>query len=223
MGQFVTIKSAQGTEYRAYAAGPEDAKNAILFVHDYFGMSDAVKESVERLGAAGYRVLAVDLYKGKSASTNDAATLLMNAKDPKETRQILLTAIESLKRPGRKLASVGFSAGGIDAMNANLLAPDLFSATAIIYGGSYDKIEKERLGTLKSPVLAITGSLDDWPLQAALNFLAQEKDKSLELYVYPGADHGYAQPLFNNGKNLNAEATRVTWMLLEDFLARNLK
>jgi dienelactone hydrolase len=44
-----------------------------------------------------------------------------------------------------------------------------------------------------------------------------------EIFVYPGADHGYAQPLFNEGKNYNPEAVRTTWILVEDFLASHLR
>ena len=191
-------------------------------MHDYFGITNATKESVERLGALGYRTIAVDLYKGKSATSNDSAEFLMNGKDSSETAHILQAGIKYLQKPGRKLAAIGFSAGGIDAMNATLMEPELFKATIIVYGGNYDKIDKSRLAKLHNPVLAITGSLDKWPMQAALNFLENEKDKSLEFHVYPGADHGYAQPLFNEGKNYNAEATRVTWMLIDDFLFRNI-
>jgi dienelactone hydrolase len=147
----------------------------------------------------------------------------MRAKDSTETAYILRAGIDYLNKPGRKLAAIGFSAGGIDAMNATLMEPELFTATIIVYGGSYDKIEKSRLDRLKSPVLAITGALDNWPVQAALNFFATEKSKSFEMYFYPSADHGYAQPLFNGGKNYDAESTRVTWMLMKDFLLRNLK
>jgi carboxymethylenebutenolidase len=222
-GTFITIKENDGTPCRAYSSGPENANVAILFVHDYFGISNATKESVERLGALGYRTIAVDLYKGKSATINDSAAALMQAKDSVETAHILRASIDYLKKPGRKLAAIGFSAGGIDAMNATLMEPELFTATIIVYAGSYDKIEKSRLDKLKSPVLAITGALDNWPVQAALNFFATEKNKSFEMYFYPGADHGYAQPLFNGGKNYDAEATRVTWMLMKDFLLRNLK
>jgi hypothetical protein len=39
--------------------------------------------------------------------------------------------------------------------------------------------------------------------------------------LYPGADYGYAQPFFLNGKNYNAGATRMTWKLMEDFLSRH--
>jgi len=43
------------------------------------------------------------------------------------------------------------------------------------------------------------------------------------MYFYPLADHGYAQPLFLEGRNYDAKATAVTWLLIKDFLRRNLK
>jgi dienelactone hydrolase len=69
MGSFVTLKQSDGSEFRAFVAGPADGKVAVLIVHDYFGISDATKESVKHFGALGYRSVAVDLYGGKSAST----------------------------------------------------------------------------------------------------------------------------------------------------------
>ena len=222
-GNYIWIKSVNGVAYRAYAAGPENAGSAILVVHDFFGVTPATMETVERLGRLGYRTIAVDLYKGKSANTHDSALAFMKAKDRKETDLILQAGINYLKRPGRKLASLGFSAGGVDAMNANLMDPEAFSATVIIYGGDYDKIEQASIEKLRSPVLAITGSLDEWPVQAALNFFANEKSKSIEIYIYPGAGHAYAQPLFLNGKNYDPVATRVTWNVMDDFLSRHLK
>jgi dienelactone hydrolase len=44
-----------------------------------------------------------------------------------------------------------------------------------------------------------------------------------ELFIYPGADHGYAQPLFNGGKNFSPEAVRVSWVVIDDFLESHLK
>ena len=146
-----------GFESRIYAAGPEDASAGILIVHDFFGITPTTKESVNRLGALGYRTIAVDLYFGKSASSNDSAQVLMQSKDRKKTDMILTDAIKYLKRPGRKLATIGFSAGGIDAVNASLIDPESFSGTVLIYAGDYDKIDKSRLENLKSPILAITG------------------------------------------------------------------
>ncbi len=223
-GNFITIKSNMGGEHKVFAAGSEDAESAIIFVHDYFGLSPASKHYVEKLASFGYRVIGVDLYNGEVATTNDSAVALMQAKKKKEdrTQNILQATIDYLKRPGRKIASVGFSAGAVDAMKVNLLAPELFNASVFVYGGDYDQIEEEKLNKLSSPVLAITGALDKWPMDSAQNFLANQKDKQFNLFVISGADHGYAQPLFNQGKNYNYEATRMTWLLMEEFLKRNL-
>jgi dienelactone hydrolase len=94
----------------------------------------------------------------------------------------------------------------------------------MIYGSGFDKITTRRLERLKSPVLVVTGGEDVDATQAAINFLSSMKDakRSYEMLIYPGADHGYAQPLFNGGKNYNAEAVRATWVLVDDFLGRHL-
>jgi dipeptidyl aminopeptidase/acylaminoacyl peptidase len=41
--------------------------------------------------------------------------------------------------------------------------------------------------------------------QAAIHFLSTMKEakQPFKLFVYPGVGHGYAQPLFNEGKNYN--------------------
>jgi dienelactone hydrolase len=99
------------------------------------------------------------------------------------------------------------------------------SATVIIYGSGFDKIDTKRLERLKGPVLAIVGSEDTDAVQAAIKFLSNMKaaKRPYEMLLYPGADHGYTQRLFNEGKNYNPAAVHTTWLLIEDFLDRVLK
>jgi carboxymethylenebutenolidase len=224
-GSFVTLKRADGGEFRAFVAGPADAKAAVLIVHDYFGISDATKQSVNHLGALGYRLVAVDLYGGKSAVAHEEAVKLMESLDRKGAEEILQAGLDSLKRPGRKVATIGFSMGGQESLIANLNDPDAVSATVMIYGFGFDKIETKRLERLRSPVLVVAGGEDSDAMQAATSFLANmNKAKRLcEMFVYPGADHGYAQPLFNEGKNYKPEAVRATWVVVEDFLDSRLR
>ena len=224
-GRFVALKQDAGSELRAFVAGPADAKAGVLVVQDYLGISDATKQSVEHLGAIGYRALAVDLYGGHSATSHEEAVKLMQALDRKATDKVLQTGLDYLRQPGRKLATIGFSMGGQESLNANLNDPDAVSATVMIYGSSFDKIDIQRLERLKSPVLVITGSEDTGAIQAAINFLSSMKEakRQYEMLIYPGVDHGYAQPLFNGGKNYNAEAVRATWVLVEDFLSSHLR
>src|SRR6266481_1955409 len=94
----------------------------------------------------------------------------------------------------------------------------------IVYGSGFDKIDRKRLERLRSPVLVIAGGEDTGATQAAINFLStmREAKRPCEILVYPSADHGYAQPLFNEGKNYNPQAVRTTWIIVEDFLGSHL-
>ena len=87
-----------------------------------------------RLGALGYRSVAVDLYGGKSATSHDEAVRLMQSVDRKTTEQILQAGLDYLTQPGRKVATIGFSMGGQESLNANLNDPEAVSATVMIYG-----------------------------------------------------------------------------------------
>ena len=46
MGSFITLKRGDRREFRAFIAGPADAKAAVLIVHDYLGISDARLPSI---------------------------------------------------------------------------------------------------------------------------------------------------------------------------------
>ncbi len=144
----------------------------------------------------------------------------MQSLDRRVTDKILQAALDYLKQPGRKLATMGFSMGAQESLIANLNDPEAVSATVMIYGFGFDKIDIKRLERLKSSVLVIAGGEDTGATQAAINFLSTMKEakRPCEMLIYPGADHGYAQPLFNEGKNYNPEAVRTTWVLVEDFL-----
>jgi carboxymethylenebutenolidase len=192
-----------------------------LVVHDYFGISDATQQSVKHLGALGYRSLAVDLYAGKSATSHEEAVKLMQSLERTTTGKILQAGLDYLKRPGRKLATIGFSMGALESLNANLNDPEAVSATVMIYGSGFDKLDSQRLARLRGPALVIAGAEDSGAARAAINFLSnmRQVNRPYEMLIYPGADHGYAQPLFNEGKNYNAEAVRATWVLVDDFIA----
>ena len=115
--------------------------------------------------------------------------------------------------------------GAQESLIANLNDPEAMSATVMLYGFGFDKIDTKRLERLKSPVLVIAGGEDTGTTQAAINFLSSTKEakRPCEMLIYPGADHGYAQPLFNEGKNYNAEAVRATWVLVDNFLGDALE
>ena len=221
---FVTLRESDSREVRGFVAGPADATAGVLVVHDYLGISDATKQAVERLGSMGYYALAIDLYGGKSTSSHEEAVKLMESMDPTAAAVALEAGLKYLKRPGRKLATIGFSMGGREALYANLNDPHAVSATVMVYGFGFDAIETKQLHKLEGPVLVVSGAEDKGAVEAGIHFLANMKaaQRACELFVYPGVDHGYAQPLFNAGKNYSPEAVRATWLVVDDFLRKNL-
>ena len=155
---FIALKDSTGTPLRAYAAGPEGARAGVLIVHDYFGITDFTKMAAERLGALGYRAIAIDLYGGRSASTHEAAVALMQAlqsQDRAITDRTLQAGLEALKRPGRRLAALGFSMGGIEALQAALNDPAAVQGTVVVYGFGFDQIDPARFARLQAPLLTM--------------------------------------------------------------------
>ncbi len=221
---FISLSTSNGRKFRAFVSGPQDATVGVLLVHDYFGISEFTTRAVARLGAKGYRVIAVDLYGGKSAISDEEATRLMKALDQSAADPVLQAGLDYLKNRVRTIATLGFSMGGMQALLANLNDPVAVGGTVIVYGGSYQDLDAAQLGTLQSPVLAIAGADDDWAASSALEFLALAKSRYLDfsLYLQPRAGHAYAQPLFHGGANYDVEATRITWLLIDDFLANRL-
>src|SRR6478736_2524424 len=77
-GKPVSYKSGdetvQGMLYTPSGKGPFPG---IIVIHEWWGLNDWVKEQASKLADQGYEALAVDLYRGKVATTPDEAHELM--------------------------------------------------------------------------------------------------------------------------------------------------
>lgn len=222
-GEFTWLDGERRT--RVYEAGPADAAGAILVVHDWFGITPMTREAVERFAEMGYRVAAVDLYDGEAAEDHPGAQALMGQLNPEAVAQALRTATAHLTGEGRPVVTVGFSMGGAPAVRASFLSPEAVVGAVSVYGGGVEQTIANGQDGLRTPLLIVTGSDDAWPMATVTTLLEGDigPDALTEVYVIPAARHGYAQPLYAGGVNLDAEATRITWMVLDDFLQRLLQ
>src|ERR1700752_5423546 len=77
-GKTVSYKSGdetvQGMLYTPAGKGPFPA---LIVIHEWWGLNDWVKEQASMLADPGYVALAVDLYRGKVATTSDMAHEIM--------------------------------------------------------------------------------------------------------------------------------------------------
>ncbi len=77
-GKSVSYKSGDetvnGMLYTPSGKGPFPA---IIVIHEWWGLNGWVKEQASKLADQGYEALAIDLYRGKVATTPDMAHELM--------------------------------------------------------------------------------------------------------------------------------------------------
>src|SRR5215469_16564348 len=115
--EMVNYKSGSDT-VSGYLALPEGGGKhpGILVIHEWWGLNDWVKEQAQKFADQGYVALAVDLYRGKTASTPDDAHILMRGlPDDRGMRDLEAGFAYLASRPDvepNKIGSVGWCMGG---------------------------------------------------------------------------------------------------------------
>lgn len=222
-GQVIVTDAVSGQKFSAYAAGAIDAPARVLIMHDWFGVTDFTRESVDRLGAQGIRAMAVDLYRGQVASTHERASELFDALDSDYAHAAALAGLYALGAEENPTAIIGYSAGGNFAFRAAAEYPQLVAASAVIYGGGFEVIDDTSLANA-GPILVVTGAGDDWAYGELVGFEKRMRGlgRHLESYVYPGVGHAFAQPLYDQGRAYDEMATQAMHNVLDHFLERHL-
>jgi carboxymethylenebutenolidase len=225
----VTYATVDGTPVMGYLARPADVAEplpALIVIHEWWGLNDNIRMMTERLAGEGYTALAVDLYNGEFAEDPQTARGLVEAvsQNPQLAQENLRQAYQYLEREqsATAIASIGWCFGGSWSLNTALLLPDQLDAAVIYYGGQLET-DPDRLSSLQMPILGIFGAMDDNPsvetvrrFESALN----AADKSTEIYIYPGADHAFANA---SGMNYDPEAAEDAWERTTAFLEQHLK
>jgi carboxymethylenebutenolidase len=197
---------------------------AIVVIHEWWGLNDNIRAMTRRLAGEGYTALAVDLYGGTSATTPDKAKELMAgvlARSDEATAN-LRQAVDFLKQQGAtRIGVIGWCFGGGWSLEAALAMPDDISAAVVYYG--HLETDRARLARLKAPVLGLFGA-DDQSIPAAgvLAFQAAAKElgKNVEVKIYDGAGHAFANP---SGTHYRPEAARDAWRRTVEFFAKYMK
>jgi carboxymethylenebutenolidase len=218
----MTLSTASSVSFVTYVAGPQAADACVVLVHDWFGVSPFYTDAANRLARQGYCVVAVDLYNGRSATTHDEAGALLGTLDADVAGEKIDAAIKSLGDRPRKIAVMGFSMGARHALTAALRNKSV-RATVLWYGDTTK--DTDRLTGLSGPVLVVAGSKDGSAVDDSAKFIkaADAAGSAAEVYVYPGAAHAFAQPLFNEGRTYDPVAAETAWKITEDFLSRRLR
>src|SRR5579862_7390243 len=98
-------ESVHGVLYTPAGKGPFPG---IIVIHEYWGLNDWVKDQAAKLADEGYEALAIDLYRGKVATTPDMAHELMRGVPEDRAKRDLHAAFEFLQsQPNIKKDRIG--------------------------------------------------------------------------------------------------------------------
>jgi carboxymethylenebutenolidase len=225
-GQAVSYKSGdetvQGVLYTPAGKGPFPA---VIVIHEWWGLNAWVKEQASKLSDEGYVALAVDLYRGKVATTPDEAHEIMRgvpedrAKRDLHAAFIFLVSQANVKT--NRIGSIGWCMGGGYSLDVALQEPTL-AADVINYG--HLATDPDSLKKINAPILGLFGAQDRGITPDDVHKFANSLEnmgKKIDVKIYDDAGHAFENP--NNKEGYRAADAADAWKRTVDFLSETLK
>jgi carboxymethylenebutenolidase len=215
-------ETVQAVLYTPAGKGPFPA---LIVIHEWWGLNDWVKEQASKLAGQGYEALAIDLYRGKVATTPEEAHEIMRGVPEDRAARDLHAAMEFLRsQPDVKkdrIGAIGWCMGGGYSLDVALQEPTL-AADVINYG--HLATDNATLDKIHAPILGLFGGQDHGITPDDVNkFEAQMKalGKSVDVHIYPDAGHAFENP--NNTNGYRAADAADAWRRTLAFLDATLK
>lgn len=223
--QTVSYKSGDETVSGFLALPGGGGKHpALIVIHEWWGLNDQVKSDAEKFASQGYVALALDLYRGKVATTPDEAHELMRGvPDDRGMRDLeaafaYLTSRSDVKAD--KIGSVGWCMGGGWSIKLAVNEPKL-AACAVNYGPL--PTDPANVARIKSPVLGNFGA-DDRGITPdsvrAFDSAMKAAGKPIDVKIYDGAGHAFENP--NNKDGYRPQAAADAWSRMDAFFKKTL-
>ena len=215
-------ETVQGIVYTPKGKGPFPA---LIVVHEWWGLNDWIKEQASKLADEGYVALAVDLYRGKVATTPEQAHEIMRGVPEDRASRDLNAAFDFLKsQPNVKadrIGSIGWCMGGGYSLDVALQQPTL-AAAVINYG--HLATDPNALQKINAPILGLFGGQDQGITPADVKKFEQQlkqAGKKIDVVIYSDAGHAFENP--NNKTGYRAADAADAWKRTVNFLASTLK
>ena len=215
-------ETVQGILYTPAGKGPFPG---LIVIHEYWGLNDWVKEQASKLSDQGYVTLAIDLYRGKVATTPDLAHELMRGVPEDLAKRDLHAAFDFLAaQPNVKknrIGSIGWCMGGGYSLDVALQEPTL-AADVINYG--HLATDPDALKKINAPILGLFGGQDHGITPADVRKFGETLDqmgKKIDIKIYDDAGHAFENP--NNKEGYRAAVAADAWQRTVAFLAATLK
>jgi carboxymethylenebutenolidase len=210
----------------ADTASSSEKLPAVIMIHENRGLNDNIKSMANTLARDGYVVLAVDLFNGQVAQTNQQAQQLAGSARSNSALTIsnLQAAVKYVSSlpfvDSSKIASIGWCFGGGQSLQLALHSEQHPLVATILYYGTPLVSDKQELSKIKWPVLGIFGDKDQAiPLLSIQQFKAALDADGVpnQVHIYKGLGHAFANP---SGANYAPKETVDAWQKTLQFLKK---
>jgi carboxymethylenebutenolidase len=224
-----TVSFKSGTETASGLLVTPEGKGpfpAVIVIHEWWGLDDWVKDQARALAKEGYAALAVDLYHGKVTKDPEVAHQLMSGLPEDRALRDLQGAYAYLRSRADvkkdRIGVIGWCMGGRYALLLATKEPGL-KAVVAYYGAP--PTDPTAIARIKAPVLGNYGGDDKGPSPEqvkAFEDAMKKAGKSVDIKIYPGAPHAFANPN-NPWKGYREDAAKDAWARTIAFYNKHLK
>jgi len=188
--------TGQGLLFLPHGAGPHPG---LIVIHEWWGLTDWIKQEAAGYASQGYVTLAVDLYRGKVANGDpELAHELSRGLSQDQGVRDLTSAFQWLAArkdvDPTRIGAVGWCMGGGYAMQLAVAAPTL-KAVAVNYGAL--PTDKSALAQIHASVLGNFGGQDRGITPDSVHAFGdamQSLGKPVDAKIYPDAGHAFENP-----------------------------
>lgn len=214
-----------GRQLPAYWAHPNTGHlfPAIALIHDWWGITPAVRRIAHRFAQVGYYVIVPDLFDGQIATTPERAIELVKGLGDSGYPRVdaALSVLETHNNTNHDVAVVGVGMGGSLAYEAAIIRKDM--EAAVVYYG-FPQRYFGRLKDTRVPLLAIYGQQEQYISSADVNRTRRELDGNIrnlkhEVLTLAGVGHDFFGDSANDFEQAQAQfALNKTFSFLEKHL-----
>ncbi len=216
----IELKAADGHSLSAYQSGSPQAPRGLVVVQEIFGVNSHIRAVCDRFAEDGYFVVAPALFdraeRGVELGYTQEDIARGRAVRGKLSEEGVLADIAAAAQAlgAKKRGIVGYCFGGTVAW-WGATRTELFGAAVGYYGG---QIAATRTAKPHCPVQLHFGETDaSIPLADVEAIRAAQP--AVEVFVYPGAGHGFNCDMRGS---YNAEAAALARTRTLEFFARHL-
>lgn len=219
--------------FLAYDDSISHKRPAILVVHEWWGHNEYARKRALMLAELGYTALAVDMYgDGRQADhPGDAKKFASEVRQNLTVaKQRFTAAIKVLQNhpsvDPEKIAAIGYCFGG--GLVLQMARQGLDLDAVVSFHGSLATDTPALPDVVKARILVCDGADDKLVTPGQIqSFFREMKSAGVDykFISYPGAKHSFTNPdadvyaeKFNIPLGYNAEADKISWKHMQDFL-----